>query len=200
MRSCSPPARARACAPRGPRCCTPSPAARCSAHVLAAAARRGRARVAVVVGAGCRRGARPRRGARIRTPSIYVQRERLGTAHAVLAARPALARGADDMLVLFADTPLIVPQTLRAAACARSSAGRRRRRARLPAGRPDRLRPAASTQGGELVGDPRGQATPATAERAIDALQRRPDGARAADRAGPARRGSATTTPRANTT
>jgi bifunctional UDP-N-acetylglucosamine pyrophosphorylase/glucosamine-1-phosphate N-acetyltransferase len=30
----------------------------------------------------------------------------------VLAAKPALARGADDVLIVFADTPLITPQTL----------------------------------------------------------------------------------------
>jgi bifunctional UDP-N-acetylglucosamine pyrophosphorylase/glucosamine-1-phosphate N-acetyltransferase len=43
---------------------------------------------------------------------IFVQAERRGTAHAVLAARAALAAGADDILVVFADTPLIRPQTL----------------------------------------------------------------------------------------
>jgi len=43
---------------------------------------------------------------------FYVQRERRGTAHAVLAAKAALARGADDVVVAFADTPLITPQTI----------------------------------------------------------------------------------------
>jgi len=43
----------------------------------------------------------------------FVQAERRGTAHAVLAARPAIAAGADDILVVFADTPLIRSQTLR---------------------------------------------------------------------------------------
>jgi bifunctional UDP-N-acetylglucosamine pyrophosphorylase / glucosamine-1-phosphate N-acetyltransferase len=38
---------------------------------------------------------------------VFVQRERLGTAHAVLAAREAIARGADDLLIVFGDTPLI---------------------------------------------------------------------------------------------
>ena len=42
---------------------------------------------------------------------IFVQRERLGTAHAVLAAREAIARGADDLLVAFGDTPLISAET-----------------------------------------------------------------------------------------
>src|SRR5215813_2298862 len=43
---------------------------------------------------------------------FYVQRERRGTAHAVLAAKAALARGADDVVIAFADTPLITPQTI----------------------------------------------------------------------------------------
>jgi bifunctional UDP-N-acetylglucosamine pyrophosphorylase/glucosamine-1-phosphate N-acetyltransferase len=42
---------------------------------------------------------------------IFVQRERLGTAHAVLAAKQAIARGADDLLVVFGDTPLISAAT-----------------------------------------------------------------------------------------
>ncbi|MBR0934499.1 bifunctional UDP-N-acetylglucosamine diphosphorylase/glucosamine-1-phosphate N-acetyltransferase GlmU [Bradyrhizobium jicamae] len=41
----------------------------------------------------------------------FVQRERLGTAHAVLAAREAIVRGADDLLVAFGDTPLISAET-----------------------------------------------------------------------------------------
>ncbi len=41
----------------------------------------------------------------------FVQVERLGTAHAVLAARPALDKGCDDLLIVFADTPLIQPAT-----------------------------------------------------------------------------------------
>jgi len=43
--------------------------------------------------------------------STFVQRERLGTAHAVLAARQAIARGADDLLIAFGDTPLISAET-----------------------------------------------------------------------------------------
>ncbi|MCO5066089.1 MAG: bifunctional UDP-N-acetylglucosamine diphosphorylase/glucosamine-1-phosphate N-acetyltransferase GlmU [Rhizobiaceae bacterium] len=39
--------------------------------------------------------------------ATFVQAERLGTAHAVLAARDAIARGYDDLLVMFGDTPLI---------------------------------------------------------------------------------------------
>ena len=47
--------------------------------------------------------------------SVFVQAERRGTAHAVLAARDAIvdasARGAFDLLVAFADTPLVEPST-----------------------------------------------------------------------------------------
>src|SRR4051794_35124940 len=43
---------------------------------------------------------------------IAVQTERRGTAHAVLAARSALAKKSDDVLVIFGDTPLIQAQTL----------------------------------------------------------------------------------------
>jgi bifunctional UDP-N-acetylglucosamine pyrophosphorylase/glucosamine-1-phosphate N-acetyltransferase len=43
---------------------------------------------------------------------VFVQGERRGTAHAVLAAKAAIARGPDQVLVVFADTPLIRPQTL----------------------------------------------------------------------------------------
>jgi len=45
---------------------------------------------------------------------VFVQTDRLGTAHAVLAAREAIGTGYDDVLVLFADTPLIEPTTLKA--------------------------------------------------------------------------------------
>ncbi|SFK71747.1 bifunctional UDP-N-acetylglucosamine diphosphorylase/glucosamine-1-phosphate N-acetyltransferase GlmU [Methylocapsa palsarum] len=42
---------------------------------------------------------------------IAIQTERRGTAHAVLAARSAIAAGYDDLLVVFADTPLVKAQT-----------------------------------------------------------------------------------------
>jgi bifunctional UDP-N-acetylglucosamine pyrophosphorylase/glucosamine-1-phosphate N-acetyltransferase len=81
------------------------------AHVLMALRAADVAQVAVVVGpdheavAGEAQAVFP--GAR-----ICVQQERRGTAHAVLAARAAIERGADDVLVIFGDTPLIRPQTL----------------------------------------------------------------------------------------
>lgn len=42
---------------------------------------------------------------------IFVQQDRLGTAHAVLSAREALEQPADDVIVAFGDTPLILPET-----------------------------------------------------------------------------------------
>jgi bifunctional UDP-N-acetylglucosamine pyrophosphorylase/glucosamine-1-phosphate N-acetyltransferase len=49
----------------------------------------------------------------IANPQVFVQAERLGTAHAVLAARPALEQGFDDVLIVFADSPLVQAATLR---------------------------------------------------------------------------------------
>jgi len=80
------------------------------AHVLAAAPKGEGAKTAVVVGPD--RAAVEREAKRLRPDAdIFVQRERLGTAHAVLAARPAIADGADDLLVVFGDTPLISAET-----------------------------------------------------------------------------------------
>lgn len=45
----------------------------------------------------------------------FQQEERLGTAHAVLAARAAIEKGYDDILVVFGDTPLITATPLKAA-------------------------------------------------------------------------------------
>jgi bifunctional UDP-N-acetylglucosamine pyrophosphorylase/glucosamine-1-phosphate N-acetyltransferase len=81
------------------------------AHVLDAAAAAGCGEIAVVAGPG--------RGdvageARKTAPQaqIFEQTARLGTAHAVLAARKAFASGAHDILVMFADTPLVRAETL----------------------------------------------------------------------------------------
>src|SRR3979411_3181076 len=80
------------------------------AHVLRAAPSGTGASLAVVIGpdhqavADEARRARPEAG-------TCVQRQRLGTAHAVLAARDAIAVGADDLLVVFGDTPLISAAT-----------------------------------------------------------------------------------------
>lgn len=81
------------------------------AHVLAAVKGAGGTSTAVVVGPGA--AAVEAEAKRIAPQGeIFVQSERLGTAHAVLAARSAIATKPDDVLVIFADTPLITPQTL----------------------------------------------------------------------------------------
>ena len=83
------------------------------AHVLDAARQAGASDVAVVVGPAQESVAKE--VLRIAPAAqIYEQAERRGTAHAVLAARKALARGADDVVVIFADTPLVPPQKLSA--------------------------------------------------------------------------------------
>jgi bifunctional UDP-N-acetylglucosamine pyrophosphorylase/glucosamine-1-phosphate N-acetyltransferase len=80
------------------------------AHVLTATPKGEKARLAVVIGPDHRRVEQEVQ--RLRPDAdIFVQRERLGTAHAVLAAREAIARGADDLLVVFGDTPLISAET-----------------------------------------------------------------------------------------
>jgi bifunctional UDP-N-acetylglucosamine pyrophosphorylase/glucosamine-1-phosphate N-acetyltransferase len=81
------------------------------AHVLAAIKQAGVTATAVVVG--------PNQDAVVAAArqvvpeaQCFVQSERRGTAHAVLAAKAAIARGADDILVAYGDTPLISPETL----------------------------------------------------------------------------------------
>src|SRR6267142_975307 len=79
-------------------------------HVLEAAPHGAGTSLAVVVGPD--HGAVEAEAKRLRPDAAtFVQRERLGTAHAVLAARDAIARGADDLLVAFGDTPLISAET-----------------------------------------------------------------------------------------
>jgi bifunctional UDP-N-acetylglucosamine pyrophosphorylase/glucosamine-1-phosphate N-acetyltransferase len=80
------------------------------AHVLGAAPDGAGAALAVVVGPEHR--AVEEEARRLRPDAAtYVQGARLGTAHAVLAARQAIVRGADDLLVAFGDTPLISAAT-----------------------------------------------------------------------------------------
>ena len=76
------------------------------AHVVRAASAAGVADVALVVGRGAdevEKAVRPYAAA----VSIHLQVERLGTGNAVLAAREAIAKGYDDLIVMFGDTPLI---------------------------------------------------------------------------------------------
>jgi bifunctional UDP-N-acetylglucosamine pyrophosphorylase/glucosamine-1-phosphate N-acetyltransferase len=81
------------------------------AHVLRAAPSGEGAALAVVIGPD--HGAVADEVKRQRPDAeIFIQRERLGTAHAVLAARGAIGRGFDDLVVAFGDTPLISAETL----------------------------------------------------------------------------------------
>src|SRR5882724_11232323 len=80
------------------------------AHVLDAAPHGAGAALAVVIGPDHQAVDDEVRRAR-GDAATFIQSERLGTAHAVLAAREAVARGADDLLVVFGDTPLISEAT-----------------------------------------------------------------------------------------
>jgi bifunctional UDP-N-acetylglucosamine pyrophosphorylase/glucosamine-1-phosphate N-acetyltransferase len=81
------------------------------AHVLDAVRAAGSTTTAVVVGPDG--GAVAAEAKRVLPDAgIFVQAERRGTAHAVLAAKAAIAEGVDDVVIIFADTPLIKPATL----------------------------------------------------------------------------------------
>jgi bifunctional UDP-N-acetylglucosamine pyrophosphorylase / glucosamine-1-phosphate N-acetyltransferase len=81
------------------------------AHVLGAIAGIAPSAAAVVIGPGqddvAAEAKRLLPGA-----TCFVQSERRGTAHAVLAAKAAIERGADDIVIVYGDTPLIRPATL----------------------------------------------------------------------------------------
>jgi bifunctional UDP-N-acetylglucosamine pyrophosphorylase / glucosamine-1-phosphate N-acetyltransferase len=79
------------------------------AHALASMANANA--VAVVIGPGQEAVAAEARKL-LPQVDIFVQAERRGTAHAALAAEPAIARGYDDLLVAFADTPFVTRATL----------------------------------------------------------------------------------------
>ncbi|MBN8534864.1 MAG: bifunctional UDP-N-acetylglucosamine diphosphorylase/glucosamine-1-phosphate N-acetyltransferase GlmU [Rhizobiales bacterium] len=84
-------------------------------HALASAKAAGAGKIVVVIGPD-----RPDVEAEIRrvAPSANVveQRERRGTAHAVLQAEAEIAKGFAAVVVLFGDTPLVRPETVRALA------------------------------------------------------------------------------------
>ena len=81
------------------------------AHVLGAIADAGVTATAVVIGPGEEAvAAEVKRTAP--AAQCFVQKERRGTAHAVLAARAAIERGADDILIVYGDTPLNQPASL----------------------------------------------------------------------------------------
>src|ERR1700744_6340720 len=79
-------------------------------HVLSAAPNGSGTSLAVVIGPDHQAGAEEARRDRP-DAETFVQRDRKGTAHAVLAAWEALVRGADDLIIAFGDTPLISAAT-----------------------------------------------------------------------------------------
>lgn len=80
------------------------------AYVLTAVAAAGADRLAIVVAPGQDKVvAEAKRLAP--EANFFVQAAPRGTADAVLAAKPAIAEGFDDILVAFADTPLVQPET-----------------------------------------------------------------------------------------
>jgi bifunctional UDP-N-acetylglucosamine pyrophosphorylase/glucosamine-1-phosphate N-acetyltransferase len=83
------------------------------AHVLSSLVEAGAARIVVVAGPNYD-AVMAEAKTIVRDAGIAIQKERLGTAHAVLAAREAIAMGYDDLLVVFADTPLVRPETFTA--------------------------------------------------------------------------------------
>ncbi len=82
------------------------------AHVLAAVGEAGVTATAVVIGPGQEAVAAV---ARRISPGgrCFVQGERRGTAHAVLAAKSAIESQPDDILIVYGDTPFIRPATLK---------------------------------------------------------------------------------------
>ena len=81
------------------------------AHVLAAVDSASGAATAVVIGPD-QEAVAAEVGRLAPTAVVFVQSERRGTAHAVLAAREAIAEGFDDVLVVFTDTPLLRRETV----------------------------------------------------------------------------------------
>ncbi|MFD1331391.1 bifunctional UDP-N-acetylglucosamine diphosphorylase/glucosamine-1-phosphate N-acetyltransferase GlmU [Methylopila musalis] len=81
-------------------------------HVLATARDAGSEALAVVVGPG-REDVAAEAAKLAPEARVFVQEERRGTAHAVLAAREVLAEGYDDVLIVYGDTPLVRAETLK---------------------------------------------------------------------------------------
>ncbi|CAH0340723.1 bifunctional UDP-N-acetylglucosamine diphosphorylase/glucosamine-1-phosphate N-acetyltransferase GlmU [Rhizobium sp. CECT 9324] len=84
------------------------------AHVMASIAASGITDVALVVGRDAERVTKAGSLDGMAVESV-LQVERLGTGHAVLMAREAIARGYDEILVAYGDVPLITPAPLMAA-------------------------------------------------------------------------------------
>lgn len=82
------------------------------AHVAAAAREAGSDALAVVVGPG-REDVVAAARAVVPSATGFTQQDRLGTAHAVLAARAAVAAARGDIVVAFGDTPLVTAETFK---------------------------------------------------------------------------------------
>ena len=80
-------------------------------HALATAKAAGGSGMAVVIGPGMD-SVRAEVEARAPGTGVFVQHDQRGTADAVLSARTAIAAHKGDVLILYADTPLIEPATL----------------------------------------------------------------------------------------
>jgi bifunctional UDP-N-acetylglucosamine pyrophosphorylase / glucosamine-1-phosphate N-acetyltransferase len=81
------------------------------AHVLMAIAEAGVTSAAIVIGPGQDKVATEAKRL-LPDAAIFTQHERRGTAHAVLAAKSAIEKPSDDILIAYGDTPLIRPATL----------------------------------------------------------------------------------------
>ncbi|HML08842.1 MAG TPA: bifunctional UDP-N-acetylglucosamine diphosphorylase/glucosamine-1-phosphate N-acetyltransferase GlmU [Xanthobacteraceae bacterium] len=82
------------------------------AHVLAAIAEASITATAIVIGPGQEKTVAAEAKRVLPSAEYFVQQARRGTADAVLAARPAIARQPDDVLIVYGDTPLIRSTTL----------------------------------------------------------------------------------------
>lgn len=80
-------------------------------HVIAALEKTGVGDVALVVGRDADPVIAAARSGKLAI-TAFEQKERLGTGHAVLAARDAIARGFDQIIVAYGDAPLIEPGPL----------------------------------------------------------------------------------------
>ena len=80
------------------------------AHAIASVTAAGADAIAVVVSPG-REAIAAEARRMLPEADIFVQAEQLGTAHAVLAARAAIERGYDEVIVAFGDTPLVTGET-----------------------------------------------------------------------------------------
>lgn len=79
-------------------------------HVLSALTDAGATQAAIVIGPD-REDVEKEARKRLPEARIFVQRERLGTAHAVLSAKDALTAKSDDVIIAFGDTPLVKTET-----------------------------------------------------------------------------------------